>query len=597
MVDETKLESQNIKEEENKSQTSQVVDESSIWDDFDEDYTQEERQKLENLYESTLQIIEEQEIVTGIVMTITDKEVVINIGFKSEGIIPINEFRHFDDLKIGDEIEVFVESVEDKKGQLIVSHKRARTLKSWRRVNKALETGEVIQGLIKRRTKGGFVVDVDGVEAFLPGSQIDIKPIRDYDIYVGQNMEFKVVKINPRQNNVVVSHKVLIEKDLEKQREEILQNLERGQILEGMVKNITNFGVFIDLGGVDGLLHITDITWGRINHPEEVLELDQKINIVVLDFDEDKKRISLGLKQLEPHPWEALPEDVQVGSKVKGTVVTVADYGVFIEVMPGIEGLIHVSEMSWSQHLKNPTELYKVGDEIEAVVISLERDERKMSLSLKQGMQDPWEEAALKYAIGIKHTGIVRNITAYGLFVELEEGIDGLIHVSDLSWTKKINHPADFVQKDQSLEVVVLDIDVEGRRLSLGHKQLTEDPWDTFETIFAIGSEHTGNIKEISKDGAIVEMEYGIEAFAPKSHLKVEEGNEELKVGEVVKVVVIDFQREAKKILVSHTRTWKKDTKKKSGGKANTPEAKPDTLGDIEALATLKKDLDDAKDE
>jgi small subunit ribosomal protein S1 len=525
------------------------------WDAVD-GYSVAERSAWTKKYDSTLMDLTERRIVKGKVISVDDREVIINIGFKSEGIIPISEFRDKNAVKPGDEIEVYLETVENKSGQMIVSRRLANSMRTWERINSALDEDIIMEGIVKRRTKGGFVVDLEGIEAFLPGSQIDVKPIRDYDYYVGQRMEFKVVKINHTQNNVVISHKALIEKDLEAQKTEIINNLEKGQILEGIVKNITNFGVFIDLGGVDGLLHITDISWGRVNDPNEVLHLDQKLNVVVLDFDDEKKRISLGLKQLQPHPWENLPEEIADGKVVKGKVVTITDYGIFIEVMPGVEGLIHVSEMSWSQHLKNPQELFNVGDEVEAKIIQLQPEDRKMSLGIKQLTKDPWEDAESKYAVGSRHIGIVRNITNFGLFVELEEGIDGLIHVHDLSWSKKITHPSEFIQKDEKLEVIVLELDKEGRKLRLGHKQLTEDPWETLESVFPVDSQHAPTITKLTDAGALVELEYGIEGFIPSKMLKVQEGKPDFKEGDTVPSIVIEFNKDARRIVLSHTRTW-----------------------------------------
>lgn len=566
-----------------------------------EDYSDDERERLSKLYEGTLSVVNEKQIVNGTIVSIGEKEVVLNIGFKSEGVVPVSEFRDLPEMKVGDSVEVYLDTVEDKKGQLVLSRKRANAVRTWKKINIALTEDSIIEGIIRRRTKGGFVVDIEGVEAFLPGSQIDVKPVRDFDSYLGRKMEFKVVKINHPHENVVISHKVLIEKDLESQKGEILKNLEKGQVLEGTVKNMTNFGVFVDLGGLDGLLHITDISWGRINHPEEVLKLDQKINVVVLDFDDEKKRISLGLKQLEQHPWDKLTEDLQVGNKIKGKVVTVTDYGIFVEILPGVEGLVHLSEMSWSQHLKNPTELYKSGEEVEATILSIDRDERKMSLGIKQGIEDPWTHAGTKYALNTRHTGIVRNMTNYGLFVELEEGVDGLVHVSDLSWTKKIKHPSEFIKKDEKIEVLVLEIDVENRRLSLGHKQLTEDPWDTFQTIFSEGSVHQGNITKMTDKGAILELEYGIEGFVPTKHLAVDKGKPTLKGGDAAEFKVIEFHRESKKIVLSHTKAWKdaqeeagqleKPAKKASAAKAKSQVAEKATLGDIDALSQLKANL------
>jgi len=607
-----------------KPKPAPVVEEEFNWEEV-EGYSTSERERMEKLYAGTLSELREGEIVTGSVISIGEKEVILNIGFKSEGIVPLSEFRGAEELKPGDEVEVYLESVEDQNGQLVLSRRRAKHMRTWSRILNAEEEDVILQGTVKRRTKGGFVVDISGIEAFLPGSQIDVKPVRDFDAYVGKTMDFKVVKINLQYENVVISHKVLIEKDLEKQRQEILKNLEKGQVLEGTVKNMTNFGVFIDLGGVDGLLHITDISWGRINHPEEVLNLDEKINVVVLDFDDEKKRISLGLKQLESHPWDSLPEEIQVGSVVNGKVVTVADYGIFLEIMPGVEGLVHMSEMSWSQHLKNPTELYKIGDELEATVLTIDRDERKMSLGLKQMKDDPWSLAAEKFAVGSTHTGLVRNMTNYGLFVELEEGVDGLVHISDLSWTKKYNHPSEFTQKDEQLEVIVLDIDVRNRRLSLGHKQLTEDVWVTYESIFEIGSTHKGTILSISDKGCVVELEYGVEGFCPNKHMQTEEGVADLKGGAQYDFVVLEFDKSAKKLVLSHAATWDSDvlaqaqsrgagkrggagakkpqrqgssTSSASGGKKTaTPKQQikqtTTTLGDIDVLAALKAKMEE----
>ena len=483
---------------------------------FGSGYSADEKSRLEEIYDGTLAQVNEKEVVTGTVVGITDREIILNIGFKSDGLVPASEFRDLPDLKMGDEVEVYVENQEDPNGQLVLSRKKAKVITAWQKIQRALDEDLVIDGFVKRRTKGGLIVDIHGVEAFLPGSQIDVKPIRDFDVFVGKKMEVKVVKINYANDNVVVSHKILIEKDLEAQRAQILNNLQKGQVLEGVIKNMTNFGVFIDLGGVDGLLHITDISWGRISHPSEVLQLDQKVNVVVLDFDEDKKRISLGMKQLQAHPWDSLSQDIQVGSKVKGRIVNVADYGAFLEIMPGVEGLIHVSEMSWSQHLRNPQEFLKVNDEVEAVVLTLDRNDRKMSLGIKQLTEDPWTRPDLttKYAIGTQHKGVVRNLTNFGLFLELEEGIDGLVHVSDLSWTKKIKHPSDFIKVGEELEVVVLELDVDNRRLALGHKQLEENPWDTFETFFTPGSVHRCTILSKTDKQATLELPYGIEGFA-----------------------------------------------------------------------------------
>ncbi len=528
----------------------------------------------------------------------------VNIGYKSDGIIPMNEFRYNPDIKIGDVVEVFIENQEDKKGQLILSHRKARASRSWERVNQALENDEIIKGFIKCRTKGGMIVDVFGIEAFLPGSQIDVKPIRDYDIFVGKTMEFKVVKINPEFKNVVVSHKALIEAELEQQKREIIAKLEKGQVLEGTVKNITSYGVFIDLGGVDGLIHITDLSWGRVSHPEEVVSLDQKLNVVILDFDDEKKRIALGLKQLMPHPWDALAETIKVGDKVNGKVVVMADYGAFVEVAPGVEGLIHVSEMSWSQHLRSAQDFMKVGDEVEAVVLTLDRDERKMSLGIKQLKKDPWEDIEIKYPVNSKHTAKVRNFTNFGVFVEIEEGVDGLIHISDLSWTKKVKHPSEFTQIGADIEVVVLEIDKENRRLSLGHKQLEENPWDVFETVFTVGSVHPGTIVEMLDKGAVIQLPYGVEGFATPKHLVKEDGSQ-AKVDEKLEFKVIEFNKDSKRIILSHSRIFEDEAKaekaearkaKRAPRKAeeapvlNTPVEKT-TLGDIEALAALKEKL------
>lgn len=575
---------------------------------FGSDYSDKQRAELEKLYEGTLTQVNEKEVVTGTVVGITDRDVILNIGFKSDGLIPLSEFRDLENLKIGDEVEVFVEDQEDTNGQLILSRRKAKIVKAWENIQKALDTDAVIEGFVKRRTKGGLIVDIFGVEAFLPGSQIDVKPIRDFDVFVGKKMEVKVVKINYTNDNVVVSHKVLIEKDIEKQKAEILNNLEKGQVLEGVIKNMTNFGVFIDLGGVDGLLHITDISWGRINHPEEVLKLDQKVNVVVLDFDDEKKRISLGMKQLTPHPWDSLAADIQVGSKVKGKIVNVADYGAFLEIMPGVEGLIHVSEMSWSQHLRNPQDFIKVGDELEAVVLTLDRDERKMSLGIKQLTEDPWtkQNVLTKYAVGTKHTGVVRNLTNFGLFIELEEGIDGLVHVSDLSWTKKIKHPSEFTKIGDKLDVVVLELDAENRRLALGHKQLEENPWNTFETIFTPGSVHKGTILNKTDKGAVVELPYGVEGFASTKHLVKEDGKV-AESGEQLDFKVLEFSKDDKRILLSHTKMHsevaeeaKEAPKKKAPAKpkaAKAPEVEKSTLGDIEALSALKAAGDKAESE
>ncbi|MBE7177753.1 MAG: 30S ribosomal protein S1 [Mucilaginibacter polytrichastri] len=579
--------------------------------DFDEkkfgSYSEAERKRLEEQYDGTFNSINKGEIIAGIVVSINNKDVVLNIGFKSDGLVPLNEFRDMPDLKVGDSVDVFVESQEDANGQLVLSRKRAKTQKSWEMINQALENDEIIQGFVKSRTKGGLIVDIVGVEAFLPGSQIDIKPIRDYDQYVGKTMEFKVVKINHEFKNVVVSHKVLIEDDLENQKTEIVSKLEKGQVLEGTVKNITDFGVFIDLGGVDGLLHITDISWGRIEHPKEVLALDQKINVVVLDFDDEKKRIALGLKQLTAHPWESLPEEIQIGSSVKGKIVTVADYGAFMEVVPGVEGLIHVSEMSWSQNLRHPQEFLKVGDEVEAQVLTIDREERKMSLGLKQLTPDPWINVVEKYPVGSKHNVIVKNMTNFGVFVELEDGIDGLIHISDLSWSKKINHPNEFTKVGDKLDVIVLEVDADNRKLSLGHKQLEDNPWDTFETVFHEGSVHEGTVLKVTDKGAVVSLPYGIEGFAPTKHLVKEDGKT-IKADEKAEFRVIEFNKDNRRIVLSHARIWeearheaqageraarKKDAQAASSAVKKVKESvEKSTLGDLSVLAQLKQQME-----
>lgn len=568
---------------------------------FGSGYSAAERDRLAELYDNTLAQVNEKEVVTGTVVGITDREVILNIGFKSDGLVPASEFRDLPDLKIGDEVEVYVENQEDPNGQLVLSRKKAKVITAWQKIQRALDEDLVIEGFVKRRTKGGLIVDIYSIEAFLPGSQIDVKPIRDFDVFVGKKMEVKVVKINYANDNVVVSHKVLIEKDLEAQRQQILNNLQKGQVLEGVIKNMTNFGVFIDLGGVDGLLHITDISWGRISHPSELLHLDQKVNVVVLDFDEDKKRISLGMKQLQAHPWDSLEETIQVGSKVKGRIVNVADYGAFLEIMPGVEGLIHVSEMSWSQHLRNPQDFLKVSDEVEAVVLTLDRNDRKMSLGIKQLTADPWSRPELveKYAVGTKHKGIVRNLTNFGLFLELEEGIDGLVHVSDLSWTKKIKHPSDFIKVGDELEVIVLELDVENRRLALGHKQLEENPWDTFESVFVPGSVHRCTILSKNDKLATLELPYGIEGFAALKSLQKEDGSW-AEVGETLEFRVTEFSKDEKRIMLSHTKTWqekgedRKPEKKPATTKAPTTSKEPEraTLGDLDALAALKEQLE-----
>jgi small subunit ribosomal protein S1 len=577
------------------------------WEGYQTDdavYSEEEREKYTTMYDKTFSAIAVNEVVEGNVIGLNKREVVINIGYKSEGVVSLNEFRYNPDLKIGDKVEVYVESQEDKKGQLVLSHKKARALRSWDRVNESLEKDEIIKGYIKCRTKGGMIVDVFGIEAFLPGSQIDVKPIRDYDAYVGKTMEFKVVKINHEFKNVVVSHKALIEAELELQKTEIISKLEKGQVLEGTVKNITSYGVFIDLGGVDGLIHITDLSWGRVNHPEEIVQLDQKLNVVILDFNDDKKRIALGLKQLTPHPWDSLDENLKVGDKVKGKVVVMADYGAFVEIAPGVEGLIHVSEMSWSQHLRSAQEFLNVGDEVEAVILTLDREDRKMSLGMKQLKKDPWEKIEEKYAVGSKHTAKVRNFTNFGVFVEIEEGVDGLIHISDLSWTKKIKHPDEFTAIGNDIEVVVLEIDKENRRLSLGHKQLEENPWDVFETIFTLDSIHEGTITEISDKGAIVSLPYGVEGFVSPRHMVKEDGSM-AKIDEKINFKVIEFNKGAKKIVLSHTRVFeevkrKGDESKRKGEGAGSKRAtrkiksslEKTTLGDITELAALKTKME-----
>jgi small subunit ribosomal protein S1 len=568
---------------------------------FGSGYSADERARLEQMYDGTLAEVSEKDVVVGTVVGITDREILLNIGFKSDGLVPASEFRDLPDLKVGDQIDVYIENQEDPNGQLVLSRKKAKVITAWKNIQKALDDDLIIDGFVKRRTKGGLIVDIYGVEAFLPGSQIDVKPIRDFDIYVGKKMEVKVVKINYTNDNVVVSHKVLIEKDLEAQRTQILTNLEKGQVLEGVIKNMTNFGVFIDLGGVDGLLHITDISWGRISHPSEVLTLDQRVNVVVLDFDEEKKRISLGMKQLQAHPWDALTEDIQVGSRVKGKIVNVADYGAFLEIMPGVEGLIHVSEMSWSQHLRNPQEFLKVADEVEAVVLTLDRQDRKMSLGIKQLTADPWTRPDLtdKYAVGTRHTGIVRNLTNFGLFLELEEGIDGLVHVSDLSWTKKIKHPSDFTKAGESLDVVVLELDVDNRRLALGHKQLEENPWDTFEDTFTVGSVHRCTVLSKNDKMATLELPFGIEGFCTLRNLAKEDGTV-AEASESLDFKVTEFSKDDKRIMLSHTRTWQEKNEpvkeaKPKASKSSSSSSQPErgaTLGDLDALAALKEQME-----
>jgi small subunit ribosomal protein S1 len=568
-------------------------------------YSQVERSEMSDVYEKTLTSINEKEVIKGTVVHLTKKEAIINIGYKSEGVIAANEFRYNPDLKIGDVVDVYVECREDKTGQLIVSHKTARMHSAWIRVNEVLKTGEVITGHVKCRTKGGLIVDVFGIEAFLPGSQIDVKPIRDYDVYVGKNMEFKVVKINEEFRNVVVSHKALIEAELEEQKKQIISGLEKGQVLEGIVKNITSYGVFIDLGGVDGLIHITDLSWGRVSHPEEMLELDSKINVVILDFDDEKKRIALGLKQLQPHPWDSLDGELAVGDKVTGKVVVMADYGAFIEIAAGVEGLIHVSEMSWSQHLRSAQDFMKIGDPVEAVVLTLDREERKMSLGIKQLMPDPWSNIDTKYAVNTQHTAKVRNFTNFGVFVELEEGVDGLIHISDLSWQKKIKHPSEFCKTGEAMEVLVLEIDQENRRISLGHKQLEENPWEVFASTFTEGSLHNGTIIEMKDKSGIVSLPYGLEGICPAKHLKKADGNN-AKVEDVLDFKVIEFNKDARKIVVSHIRTHEENAEPASSSrpsrKSNTSNlnainknAEKSTLGDLDALAELKEKMDKKK--
>ena len=574
------------------------------WDQFENGTAANvSKEELDKAYDETLNKVSEHQVVDGTVISVDKKEVVVNIGYKSDGIIPASEFRYNPDLKAGDTVEVYVENAEDKKGQLVLSHKKARMSKSWERVNAALEAQEIIQGYIKCRTKGGMIVDVFGIEAFLPGSQIDVHPIRDYDQFVGKTMEFKVVKINQEFRNVVVSHKALIEAELEAQKQEIIGKLEKGQILEGVVKNITSYGVFVDLGGVDGLIHITDLSWGRVDDPHKVVELDQKINVVILDFDEEKKRIALGLKQLTPHPWDALDANLKVGDHVKGKVVVLADYGAFVEIQPGVEGLIHVSEMSWSQHLRSAQEFLKVGDEIEAVILTLDRDERKMSLGIKQLKEDPWEAIEVKYPVGSKHTAKVRNFTNFGVFVELEEGVDGLIHISDLSWTKKVKHPSEFTQVGAQIDVVVLDIDKENRRLSLGHKQLEDNPWDVFEEQYTVGSIHEGKIIELLEKGAVISLGENVEGFATPKHLQKEDGSQ-AQAGEVLPFKVIEFNKDSKRIILSHSRTFedpqreekKAAAKKTRAPKADAPKienvAASTTLGDIDVLAQLKAQME-----
>ena len=599
-----------------------VPGESFNWDSYEKgDSTPNvNRDELVKTYDETLGAMKDKEVVMGTVTAMNKREVVVNIGYKSDGIVPMSEFRYNPDLKVGDEVEVYVENQEDRKGQLILSHKKARSARSWERITDAFERDEVLKGYVRGRTKGGMIVDIYGIDTFLPGSQIDVKPIRDYDVFVGKTMEFKVVKINKEYRNVVVSHKALIEAELEQQKREIISRLEKGQVLEGTVKNITSYGVFVDLGGVDGLVHITDLSWGRVSHPDEVVHIDQKLNVVILDFDDEKKRIALGLKQLTPHPWDALDPNLKVGDHVKGKVVVMADYGAFLEIAPGVEGLIHVSEMSWTQHLRSAQDFMKVGDEVEAVVLTLDREDRKMSLGVKQLREDPWEKIEIKYPVGSKHTARVRNFTNFGVFVEIEEGVDGLIHISDLSWTKKIKHPSEFTQIGANIDVQVLEIDKENRRLSLGHKQLEENPWDVFETIFTVGSVHDGTIIEMLDKGAVVSLPYGVEGFATPRHLTKQDGSP-AKLDEKLPFKVIEFNKDAKRIILSHSRTFEDEQRSaraaerrarnnsNSGGgnngggghhapapeMVNAPVIEKTTLGDIEELAALKEKLENGE--
>jgi small subunit ribosomal protein S1 len=592
---------------ETETEEDKKSDEEFDWESLEtgqDAYSEKQRTDLEKMYDDTLNTVTEKEVLEGTVIALNKREVVVDIGYKSDGIVSVNEFRYNPDLKVGDKVDVYIESLEDKKGQMILSHKQARATRSWDRVNEALEKDEIIKGYIKCRTKGGMIVDVFGIEAFLPGSQIDVKPIRDYDVFVGKSMEFKVVKINQEYRNVVVSHKALIEAELEQQKKEIIAKLEKGQVLEGTVKNITSYGVFMDLGGVDGLIHITDLSWGRINHPTEIVELDQKLNVVILDFDDDKKRIALGLKQLTPHPWDKLDDNLKVGDTVKGKVVVLADYGAFVEIAPGVEGLIHVSEMSWSQHLRSAQDFLKVGDEVEAEILTLDRDDRKMSLGMKQLKSDPWEKIEENYGVGTKHKAVVRNFTNFGVFVEIAEGVDGLIHISDLSWTKKIKHPSEFTSIGEEIEVVVLDIDAENRRLSLGHKQLEENPWDVFETIFTTDSIHEGTVIDLMDKGAVVALPYGVEGFATPRHLVKEDGTQ-AKQDEKLDFKVIEFNKSAKRIIVSHSRIFEdekrtEDTAKRKSQSRSAKKAvksvneniEKTTLGDISDLAALKTQLE-----
>jgi small subunit ribosomal protein S1 len=599
-----------------KKSTASVSLEKFDWEAFDtkgfgEGYSTKERETLLNLYSGTVATVDNAEVVLGTVVGINDRDVILNIGFKSDGLVPLAEFKDMPNLKVGDQVDLFIEERENAMGQLVLSRRKAKLVKGWEYVQTALDKDQVIEGFVKRRTKGGLIVDVFGIEAFLPGSQIDVKPIRDFDIYVNKSIEVKVVKINYTNDNVVVSHKVLIEKDIEQQKAAILTNLEKGQVLEGVIKNMTNFGVFIDLGGVDGLLHITDISWGRVSHPEEMLKLDQTIKVVVLDFDGDKKRISLGMKQLTPHPWESLPVEIQIGSKVKGKIVNVADYGAFLELQPGVEGLIHVSEMSWSQHLRNPQDFIKVGDEIDAVVLTIDREERKMSLGIKQLTEDPWtrQDVLARYAVGTTHTGVVRNLTNFGLFLELEEGIDGLVHVSDLSWTKKVKHPSEFTKVGEKLSVKVLELDAANRRLALSHKHMEENPWDTFETIFTIGSVHKSTVIAKNDKGFILELPYGIEGFCSVKNIAKQDGNK-TDVGETLDFKVLEFSKEDRRITLSHRSMWAADEPKEAAPAAKKKTAAPSkgktidkinqeseksTLGDLEALSALKEKMNASK--
>lgn len=597
-----------------------VPDENFNWETYEKGDSEPNvnREELVKTYDETLGAMKDKEVVMGTVTAMNKREVVVNIGYKSDGVVPMSEFRYNPDLKVGDEVEVYVENQEDKKGQLILSHKKARSARAWERIINAFERDEVLKGFVRGRTKGGMIVDIYGIDTFLPGSQIDVKPIRDYDVFVGKTMEFKVVKINKEYRNVVVSHKALIEAELEQQKREIISKLEKGQVLKGTVKNITSYGVFVDLGGVDGLVHITDLSWGRVSHPDEVVQIDQKLNVVILDFDDEKKRIALGLKQLTPHPWDALDPNLKVGDHVKGKVVVMADYGAFLEIAPGVEGLIHVSEMSWTQHLRSAQDFMKVGDEVEAVVLNIDREDRKMSLGVKQLKEDPWDKIEIKYPVGSRHTARVRNFTNFGVFVEIEEGVDGLIHISDLSWTKKIKHPSEFTQIGANIDVQVLEIDKENRRLSLGHKQLEENPWDVFETIFTVGSVHDGTIIEMLDKGAVVSLPYGVEGFATPRHLVKQDGSP-AKLDEKLPFKVIEFNKDAKRIILSHSRTFEDEQRSaraaerrarnssnnnsgrgnNDGGNhhaqapemANAPVIEKTTLGDIEELAALKEKM------